>query len=98
MSQPGLLQKSGQGAFDVHIRQGMGLVWGCGERGQGPNHSGLKVTARTPEFTPRVTDSLICSVFVLVTSNSKDPSSREQVRDPASRAHSLFLAAGSTFC
>lgn len=32
----------------------------------------------------------------LVTSNSKDPSSREQVRDPAPRSHGLFLAASSS--
>lgn len=76
--------------------QGMGLVWGCGEAGQGLNCSELKVAVRTPEFTPRTTGSLICSMFMLVTSDSKDPSSREQVRDPAPRAHILFLAASSS--
>lgn len=76
--------------------QGMGLVWGYGEAGQGLNRSELKVAVRTPEYTPRTTGSLICSMFMLVTSHSKDPSSREQVRDPAPRAHILFLAASSS--
>lgn len=74
----------------------MGLIRGYDERGQGLNHRGLKVVERISEFTSRTTGSLICSKFMLVTSDSKDPSSREQVRDPAPRAHVLFLAASSS--
>lgn len=61
-------------------------------RGQGLSSGGLKVTERTPEFTSRMMGSVLFSMFMLITSDSKGPSSREQGRDPAPGAYNLFSA------
>ena len=48
-------------------------------RGQGSNSSGLKVMERTPEFTARMMGSVLCTMFMLITSDSKGPSAGSRV-------------------